>query len=383
MGDNAAARATQKDFLGASVAGANGLVNAIPVIGHAKGGVHYLCGDRNGGDEAMKSSSRTIGVVGGGLLGALAGPAGVVGGAMAGGQLVDGAATAVEYAIHGEYRPNGPGGALVEGIRKGDAGIAFDGAFGMGMDAAAGAMLARGLRAGAAAGDVALVADADAVLAAVNEVHPAILAEQEAAQAAGHAILQQPAAPAPAAAPAFPAAGGGGAPVAPSAASFQTAASNAASQAASCQSAAAQSFHTVASNTSFVPELPSGEYILYRGVRKGVDPTQHGGPRTNGEQLGKGTYWTADRAVADTYAHVNGDVWELDVRYLREYPTRSYAELDGGTVKAMGKLVEGTPVVHAKFGGFSQVRIDAATSLELRPHMRLAPAQPRRNCTVS
>lgn len=39
----------------------NGVVNAIPVVGHAKGVVHYACGDKEGGHKTMKSSSRTTG----------------------------------------------------------------------------------------------------------------------------------------------------------------------------------------------------------------------------------------------------------------------------------------------------------------------------------
>jgi hypothetical protein len=71
--------------------------NNIPIIGHAKGIVHYVCGDEEGGDKAMKAATRTTVVMGAGAGGFLvAGPVGaVVGGAGAGAEwdLVVAAAT--------------------------------------------------------------------------------------------------------------------------------------------------------------------------------------------------------------------------------------------------------------------------------------------------
>lgn len=56
-GDEKGARETQMAFLNT----VSGVANGIPVVGHAKGVVHYVCGDKEGGDQAMKSSSRTVG----------------------------------------------------------------------------------------------------------------------------------------------------------------------------------------------------------------------------------------------------------------------------------------------------------------------------------
>jgi len=86
---------------------ADGVANGIPGVGHIKGGIHYACGDKAGGDQAMKAASRTIGVIGGAGVGVLGGPAGMVAGAVAGGAAMDGITTGVESAIKGEYTPSG------------------------------------------------------------------------------------------------------------------------------------------------------------------------------------------------------------------------------------------------------------------------------------
>jgi hypothetical protein len=57
------------------------LADGIPFVGHAKGLIHYAVGDVEGGDKAMKSSSRTTGVMLGGAGGFLTeGPVGAVAG---------------------------------------------------------------------------------------------------------------------------------------------------------------------------------------------------------------------------------------------------------------------------------------------------------------
>jgi hypothetical protein len=56
-GDRRAAEETQKAF-GKTM---SGLADGIPVVGHIKGGIHYACGDKAGGDQAMKSSSHSVG----------------------------------------------------------------------------------------------------------------------------------------------------------------------------------------------------------------------------------------------------------------------------------------------------------------------------------
>ena len=104
-GDSKAAIETQKQCLGF----VNDVVNGIPAVGHVKGGIHYLCGDTDGGDKAMKSASRTTGVMGGGVVGFfVAGPPGAAAGGIAGGLAVDGLTTGIDSAVHGfEYRPSG------------------------------------------------------------------------------------------------------------------------------------------------------------------------------------------------------------------------------------------------------------------------------------
>ena len=72
------------------------LLDGIPVVGHAKGVVHYICTDVDGGNKAMRASSRTSGVVIGGAVGVLGGPAGAVAGAAAGGAVMDLTISAIE-----------------------------------------------------------------------------------------------------------------------------------------------------------------------------------------------------------------------------------------------------------------------------------------------
>jgi len=83
------------------------IADGIPVVGHVKGGIHYAVGDREGGDKAMKAASRTVGVIGGGILGMAGGPAGAIAGGVAGGAVMDGVITGTDSLVHGEFRPSG------------------------------------------------------------------------------------------------------------------------------------------------------------------------------------------------------------------------------------------------------------------------------------
>ena len=104
QGDSQAARETQKECLGFI----SDVVDGIPAVGHVKGGIHYALGDRDGGDKAMKSASRTTGVMGGGVVGFFAGgPIGAAAGGVAGGLAMDGLTTGIDSAVHKEYRPSG------------------------------------------------------------------------------------------------------------------------------------------------------------------------------------------------------------------------------------------------------------------------------------
>lgn len=61
-GDVEAALETQRSclrFVG-------GFVNGIPVVGHAKGVVHYVFGDSDGGASAMNTAWHSTAVMGGG-----------------------------------------------------------------------------------------------------------------------------------------------------------------------------------------------------------------------------------------------------------------------------------------------------------------------------
>jgi hypothetical protein len=70
--------------------------DGIPVLGHVKGTIHYICKDSVGGEKAMKASSRTVGVIGGGVGGFLfGGPAGAIAGGIGGGLFLDGITTGV------------------------------------------------------------------------------------------------------------------------------------------------------------------------------------------------------------------------------------------------------------------------------------------------
>ena len=55
-GDEAAALETQKQF----VKGVSDFADRTPGVGHIKGGIHYACGDREGGDKAMMDATRGI-----------------------------------------------------------------------------------------------------------------------------------------------------------------------------------------------------------------------------------------------------------------------------------------------------------------------------------
>lgn len=89
-----AARETKKEFLKT----VGGVANGIPVVGHVKGVIHYACGDTEGGHQAMKSSSRTIGVIGGGVGGfVVGGPVGAFAGGIAGGAAMDAITTGIYF----------------------------------------------------------------------------------------------------------------------------------------------------------------------------------------------------------------------------------------------------------------------------------------------
>ncbi|XP_060765322.1 uncharacterized protein LOC132873613 isoform X2 [Neoarius graeffei] len=144
-GDTEGASRTQKNFvrrcpvvsqavaLGAKLAGEDeeaeeiwkegletigGFADGMPVIGHVKGAIHYACGDKKGGDEAMKSASRTAGSMAGGIVGfVVGGPVGAVVGGIESAAAMDLITTAVDSAVHEEFRPAGYF-AQIEGVTE-------------------------------------------------------------------------------------------------------------------------------------------------------------------------------------------------------------------------------------------------------------------------
>ena len=120
----------------------NDCADAVPVVGHIKGVIHYACGEKERGDKAMKSSSRFSGVLIGGMAGfAVGGPPGAFAGGAAGGLAMDALTTGMDSAIHHEFRPSGTIAAvnmLVEGKSKSVSGDIFDLVVGTLLDGMAG-----------------------------------------------------------------------------------------------------------------------------------------------------------------------------------------------------------------------------------------------------
>ena len=76
----------------------------------------------------MKSASRSVGVIGGGIAsGLVGGPVGAVAGGIAGGAAVDGITTGVDSLVHDEYRPSGQVAAVTNMVNgKASVGDYFD-----------------------------------------------------------------------------------------------------------------------------------------------------------------------------------------------------------------------------------------------------------------
>ncbi|CAG8597494.1 4698_t:CDS:1 [Ambispora leptoticha] len=103
-GDEEAARKTQEYFAEEIVSTAT----TTPLLGHAIGAAHYIVGDVDRGDAAMKAASRTTGVTLAGIGGfAIGGPFGAASLSTVAGAAMDGIITGVDTAAHNEYRPYG------------------------------------------------------------------------------------------------------------------------------------------------------------------------------------------------------------------------------------------------------------------------------------
>lgn len=125
-GDVDGAIETQKKCGNALLRTADG----IPVVGHAKGAIHYACGDTEGGNKAMMSATRTTATMGAGAAGFLVGgPVGAVAAGVAGGAAFDTTVTVVDSVAHDEYRPSGYYAAVDNIAKNPNPGDIFDTCF--------------------------------------------------------------------------------------------------------------------------------------------------------------------------------------------------------------------------------------------------------------
>ncbi|GBP45170.1 hypothetical protein EVAR_95822_1, partial [Eumeta japonica] len=91
-------------------------LNSIPGLGHVKGLAHYLTGDIKGGNKAMREATRTTVVIGAGVVGSVAGPAGAALGVVSVGMLMDSATSIATNELHGIC---GNIDNIVEDVKKG------------------------------------------------------------------------------------------------------------------------------------------------------------------------------------------------------------------------------------------------------------------------
>ena len=100
MGDHEKAKEIADSCLNA----AGSCVDGLPVVGHAKGVVHYAMGDVDKGNRSMEAATRNVAVLGAGLAtgglgaGVALGPAAGVGAGVA----YDATATAIDGAVNGK-----------------------------------------------------------------------------------------------------------------------------------------------------------------------------------------------------------------------------------------------------------------------------------------
>lgn len=131
-GDEEAARRTQIHFL----KNAETLVDGTPVVGHIKGGIHMIAGDKERGLDIIRGATSTTGAVVGGVLG---GPAGAVAGGLATDVIITNIDTAVAAANDDDpqIKPYGMVDYLMN-IEKKSVGEHFDVITGVGADVAGG-----------------------------------------------------------------------------------------------------------------------------------------------------------------------------------------------------------------------------------------------------
>lgn len=100
---------------------------------------HYAMGNPEAGNKALKSSTRSAGVLAGATLGSVVGPLGAAAGGIAGGIYIDGITTQIESGITSEYRPNGIF-YILDRVKNKEisSGELFDATIGLSMDGLAG-----------------------------------------------------------------------------------------------------------------------------------------------------------------------------------------------------------------------------------------------------
>lgn len=340
---------------------ANDFADGIPGVGHIKGGIHYACGDTEGGDKAMKSASRTVGVVAGGVVGIPAGPAGMVAGGIAGGVAMDGITTGVESAIKGKYIPSGSVKAWNNVVEGKDAQTVIDGVVGGMMTPVMDGM--GGYAAGKSVMKMKASSRGGFEIEGANEPiprnpNPALnefMAQQQGRgrNSGGRASVSTTS---------FKSARSGSA----ATSSFQSAISNYSEQSTSWASAVSKA----SSHGSVIHMADLENVTIYRGVRRGMSPFKAGG---HGSELGPGMYFTDKLEVAREYAttdpntgrRVPGDVYRLKYngqifKGYKKYWTEKY----GGSVKNKIRQEE-FYIIKTRHGNANQYRIGPYLSLSL------------------
>ena len=100
------------------------LVDACPVVGHIKGGVHYALGDIEHGDKCMKDASKDAAIVAATAVamgtGGAAAPLVAGAASLGSGLAADTVITGCDSLAHGEYRPYGEIAAVTQAVKTGD-----------------------------------------------------------------------------------------------------------------------------------------------------------------------------------------------------------------------------------------------------------------------
>ena len=368
----------------------NDTADSVPLVGHVKGGIHYACGDKQGGDRAMKASSRTVGVVGGAVGGfVVGGPAAAVAGGVAGGAAMDGITTGVESAVVGEFSPNGQiaawsqvanakdGQDVVEGVVGGVLSPVMDGVAGYGVGKGLGKVQAtRAAKAAAVAAKGEAPLYAESMSANAPELH----------NAPRNAAPTRLSAPAPElhnaplnAAPTHAEVTAGKTPASVRSSSGASSAGRGSvavsASALSDTSSRTTQFTDALSDTSsrttqFTDESfdwgcgargSNKKVTLYRGCATGRDPLGPPPPGLEGNggcTLGPGSYWTTDLEQARKYAADanNGSVWKIEVgREDMQGASRWMSRKNDG---AAGQLMDGNAGVVEYFDVASTMHVD-------------------------